>query len=170
MALRMSRMTFCCLMPYLISSCEIDLAPSAAERCESTTGMDEPQKIPDVEVPEGSTGNIGNPEDDLTIPTSDEEGAPLPEVILDLGGSDKYPDDTPFVEKVVLPEDYTPENVATVTVYYQEDESAPWIPVAEVRYWTEKCRCSLSPCITPVASIPLTDHGFYDYRMLVQRT
>jgi len=90
--------------------------------------MDDPQKIPpeDIERPTSTVGSPVDRDDPLVGPKGEEEVV----VILDLGGSEKYPDDTPFVEKVE-PIDDSLENIESVEVFYQEDESGPWIPVTD---------------------------------------
>ena len=99
----------------------------AVEICDSETGMDDPQKIPDVTTPEGSDGSPVDEDSPLTIPPN----TPGPiETVVDLGGSPKFPDDTPFVEKLV-PDDEEIDNVESVRVYYQEDDSGPWIEVTD---------------------------------------
>lgn len=98
--------------------------------------MDDPQKIPDdsIEKPEGSTGSPVDPDSPLVTPGDNEEV----EVVIDLGGTDKYPEDAPFTEKID-PIDDELVNIDTVQVYYREDPSSPWEEITDgVSHKSEK--------------------------------
>ncbi len=104
---------------------DIDFA--AAERCESSSNMDDSQKIPedDMDLPNNIvSGSPVDSSDPMVSPAGETEIT----AIIDVGGSSKYPDDTPVIERIA-PADSVLENIASVEVYYQEDESGPWILV-----------------------------------------
>ena len=89
--------------------------------------MDDAQKIPkdDMDLPDNIvSGSPADSSDPMVSPAGETEIT----AILDVGGSDKYPDDTPVIEKLVV-DDSVLDNIASVEVYYQEDESGPWILV-----------------------------------------
>lgn len=91
--------------------------------------MDDSQKIPleDMDRPPQATGSPVDPNNPMETPGGETEIT----VIIDVGGSPKYPDDTPLIERIE-PEDGVLENIDSIVVYYQEDESGPWILLTPV--------------------------------------
>ena len=100
---------------------------SAVERCTALSAMDDPQRIPedDLEIPGGLTGSPVDSATPLVIPAN--EGAQT--IIIDVGGSDNYPNESPVVERLDVDEGVT-TNVAQFTVEYQSDESDDWSPLS----------------------------------------
>lgn len=98
---------------------------SAAERCDSESGMNDPDKVPEdkISTPDGSTGNPVDSDNPLEIPG----GSTDTDIELEFG-SDRYPDETPVVDKIVPT---NTDNVATVQYWYKPEGSDEWKPVVD---------------------------------------
>lgn len=117
---------------------------SAKGPCTDTTGMDNPQIIPDenIQTPADSTGSLrpGDEAGPLTIPAPG-PGGPAPEVIIDLT-SDDYPE-APELGDLTAPET---TNVEKFTVFIKPTEGTSYVPLdvdedGEPDVSTAACQC-----------------------------
>jgi len=108
---------------------------SAAAQCADLSGMDDPDKIPetDMVLPTNNGGSpVSQDPDGALVIAAGEDPATI---ILDVGGSDTYPDDAPIVDRLEFVVGSI-ENVGTINISYQPDGSDGWTTVSpNVRFY-----------------------------------
>ena len=109
---------------HITDSCAM-LNSLAAERCDSESGMDDPDKVPEDkwDTPATSTGSPVDDSNPLNIPADE------PDKEVELGfGSEQFPDDTPVVDRI---EPKVTENVKKVQYYYLPEGATEYVPFDE---------------------------------------